>query len=287
MTNVLTANQANGTETGSATGIVTTGAGSTVTSSTTEKFSGSRSIKCVCAGSAAAEGMKTTGTAVTFTPGPMTFTAKVWSSVQQEITLAVSSSATSVNTGATKVVPATTWTTLVFVLNVTTAATDGVLSIRTGQTQAGTLYVDELGAWSGVGGSWVPGGVEVLNVGGVNSNQVDYYAGLAPISATERNAIANGKNDNEVDWLPLTDQALTLTAEENPDDEYSLTWDFTIAPPVQVMLDFDDGKQELVEGGSVSHTYTHAQDQQELTATATWPGYTTDTVTFTVIETPI
>jgi hypothetical protein len=200
--NLLTANQANGTESTATTGLVTTGAGSTVTSSTTQKFSGSRAIKCAVTSGGTGRGVKTTTTAITLAPVPTTFQAKVYCSVACVITLTGTSSSASFTATATVSVPATTWTTITAVGTPVAAATDGVLTVATGEDKAVDIYVDELGAWEGIGGDWRLPGVDIVNQGGVNSNQVDYYAGLAPISTVEKNAIAAGKNDNEIDWVP-------------------------------------------------------------------------------------
>ena len=154
-TNVLTTNQANGSEAGNTTGVVTSGTGSTVTSSTTQKISGSRSIKCVCAGSAAGGGVKTTTTAITVTPGPWTFTAegvRLGGGGRDDRLLlhhAVDhGGAHRHSAGHHMDHPVRGPATLV------APATDGVLHVRTGETQACDLYVDELGAWAGVGGDW-------------------------------------------------------------------------------------------------------------------------------------
>ena len=97
----------------------------------------------------------------------------------------------------------------------------------------------------------------------------------------KRDQIALGKNDNEVDWL-AADQALTLTATEDTTDDTGFTWSFAVAPPAQVMIDFGDGgEHELVTGGHVHHTYLTAGSK---TATVSWPGYTSDDDTFTVVD---
>lgn len=202
-TNLLTANQADGTDTSSATtGLVTTGTGATVTSSTAQKKSGSRSIKIACAGSGTGEGVKTTTTALTLYPEPMTFTAAVYSSVAVSVTLSVTSSTASFTASVTKSSPGAAWT--VFQVTGTPAAnaTDGILTVATAETKAVDLYVDELGSWKGIGGQWAPAGMAIPGLGGVNSNQIKYYAGLAPISDLEENAIAAGTSDALIDWVP-------------------------------------------------------------------------------------
>jgi hypothetical protein len=202
-TNLLTANQADGTDTSSATtGLVTTGAGATVTSSTAQKKSGSRSIKVVCAGSGTGEGVKTTTTALTLYPEPMTFTASVYSSVAVSVKLEVTSSNASFTASTTVTSPGAAWTTIYLVATPGKNATDGVLTVKTAETKACDLYVDELGSWVGHGGQWAPSGKIIPGQGGVNSNQIKYYAGLAPISDLEENAIAAGTADAQIDWVP-------------------------------------------------------------------------------------
>lgn len=202
-TNVLTLNQSDGTEAGATTGVVTTGTGSTVTSSTTQAKSGSRSIKCAITSGGSGRGVKTTTTAISLQPEPTTFTASVYPSVEADITVTLTSSNASFT--ATRTVancPADAWTTITFWGTPAKAVTDGVLTVATGEDIAVDLYVDELGVWTGIGGEWAPGGKSVVGAGTVNSNQVKYYAGLAPISDLEEQAIAAGTNDNQIDWVP-------------------------------------------------------------------------------------
>jgi hypothetical protein len=200
--NLLTTNQADGTEAAATTGLVTTGAGATVTSSTTQKFSGARAIKVVCAGSGTGEGVKTTTTAVPIKARPMTFSAKVYASVAVQITITVTSAVASLSLTRTVSVPATTWTEVIVTGSPKVEATDGVLTVKTGETKVVDLYIDELGAWTGVGGAWAPAGSEAIGTAGGNSNVDRYYDGLAPISDLERAAIAAGLTDAQVDWLP-------------------------------------------------------------------------------------
>lgn len=202
-TNLLTLNQSDGTESGATTGVVTTGTGSTVTSSTTQKKSGSRSIKCVVTSGGTGRGVKTTTTAISIQPEPMTYTAKVYPSVEADVKVVLSSSTASL-TATTTVTncPAGEWTTIMGWTTPTKAATDAVLTVSTAEDIAVDLYVDELGVWTGIGGQWAPGGKDVVGAGTVNSNTVKYYAGLAPISDLEEAAIAAGTADAQIDWVP-------------------------------------------------------------------------------------
>jgi len=201
--NLLTANQANGTEATNTTGFTAQGTGATLTSSTTQKVSGSRSLKVVTTGASTYQGAKINTTLLPLVAGPVTITVKAYCSVSTDYRFGISSANLSWSSYKTVALTANTWTTITHVVYPTSAAADGVISFDTGNaSQAADMYLDEWGAWYGVGGDWVPAGKEVLNTGGVNSNQVDYYSGLAPISAVESNAIAAGKNDMEIDWVP-------------------------------------------------------------------------------------
>lgn len=202
-TNALTLNQSDGTEAGATTGLVTTGTGSTVTSQTTLPKSGARSIRCVITSGGSGRGVKTTTTAISLQPEPTTFTASVNPSVDTDVTVTLSSSTASFSASRTVAnCPADEWTTITGWGTPAKAATDGVLTIATGEDIAVTMYVDELGVWTGIGGEWAPGGKSVVGSGTVNSNQVNYYADLAPISDLEEQAIAAGTNDNQIDWVP-------------------------------------------------------------------------------------
>jgi hypothetical protein len=167
--NLLTANQASGTDTlGDTTGFAPQSAGGTLTSSTDYAYRGSRALKCVSDGVSTYQGWTTTATLPLYRYATVTVQAKVYATTQLTLRVGIFRTAAGyINSAKTVTVPAGVWTT---VQHTATAGevgagsvTDATVFLDTGTTpQAGTFYTDDIGYWVGAGGTWTMPGTPVV-----------------------------------------------------------------------------------------------------------------------------
>ena len=184
--NLLTDNQASGTDAlGDTAGFENGGSGATLASTTDQAYQGSRSLKTTASGAGNASLFTTTGTGgIPVTPG-QTYTATVTARSAAEaspfacqiawFTAAgayISSSASADATTSTS-----TWTTKALTAVAPATAAFASVAFACASTAASAHYVDALGIWKGTNGQWAMPGTPIVGQSPIASNGAVHLSG--------------------------------------------------------------------------------------------------------------
>lgn len=165
--NLLTANQATATDTdGTTTGFQPQVAGGTISSSTEQALSGTRSLKTVTPGSAGYEGWAVPYSLPVKKGVPVTVTMYVYPTTQVSYRFGMFYDSATIDSRNSFTAPANQWSLLQ--ATAIPLADSNLVQIfcDTGDTaQAATWYTDQIGWWYAAGGRWAPPGTPIVHTG--------------------------------------------------------------------------------------------------------------------------